>query len=100
VPSTTLIAVSSSIAYAGPPRPAAHRSAAAMVFVGRSGLSTCGKIEKSTIPSASSPPLGDFQPTKSSPILGVITMLPALNPTQTVSPRDGSMSASPDSRIQ
>ena len=36
-PSTTLIAVSSSIAYAGFARPAAHRSASAMVFSGRSG---------------------------------------------------------------
>src|SRR5437588_7972919 len=33
VPSTTLMAVSSSIAYAGPDKPAAHRSAAAIVFV-------------------------------------------------------------------
>ena len=37
--------------------------------------------------------------TKSSPILGVITMLPALNPTQTVS-SDGKRSTNPDSRIQ
>ena len=51
VPSTTLMAVSSSIAYAGPDKPAAHSSAAAIVFVGRSGFSTCGKIEKSTTPS-------------------------------------------------
>ena len=34
------------------------------------------------------------------PIRGVITMLPALTPTQTVSGSDGSRSASPDSRIQ
>src|SRR6266487_3544252 len=99
VPSTTLMAVSSSIAYAGPDKPAAHRSAAAIVFVGRSGFSTCGKIENSTSPSASSPPSGGVQMTKSSPILGVITMLPALNPTQTVS-SDGKRSANPDSRIQ
>src|SRR3954447_22511069 len=93
------MAVSSSIAYAGPDKPAAHRSAAAMVFVGRSGFSTCGKIENSTSPSASSPPSGGVQMTKSSPILGVITMLPALSPTQTVS-SDGKRSANPDSLIQ
>ena len=62
--------------------------------------STCGQIEKSTIPSVLSPPVGDFHPTKSSPIRGVITMLPALSPTQTVSRSDGRRSASPDSRIQ
>jgi len=38
--------------------------------------------------------------TKSSPILGVITMLPPLSPTQTVSGSDGRRSASPDCRIQ
>src|SRR6266567_3844727 len=38
--------------------------------------------------------------TKSSPILGVITKLPALSPTQTVSCSDGKRSASPDCRIQ
>jgi hypothetical protein len=32
-------------------------------------------------------------------MLGVITMLPALSPTQTA-PSDGNISASPDSRIQ
>src|SRR6476659_6035689 len=94
------MAVSSSIAYAGPDKPPAQRSALAIVFDGRSSLSTCGKIEKSTIPSVSSPPVGGFQPTKSSPILGVITMLPALSPTQTVLSSDGSTSASPDCRIQ
>ena len=52
-----------------------------MVFSGRSGWSTCGKIEKSTIPSVLSSPVGGFHPTKSSPIRGVSTMLPALNPT-------------------
>src|SRR3954467_14374113 len=57
-------------------------------------------MEKSTIPSVSSPPVGGFHPTKSSPIRGVITMLPALSPTQTVSGSDGRSSASPDSRIQ
>src|SRR6185436_11299715 len=100
VPSTTLMAVSSSIAYAGPDKPPAQRSALAIVFDGRPSLSTCGKIEKSTIPSVSSPPVGGFQPTKSSPILGVITMLPALSPTQTVSSSDGNRSDSPDCRIQ
>ena len=60
----------------------------------------CGKIEKSTIPSVLSSPLGGFHPTKSSPIRGVITMLPALSPTQTVSLSEGSRSTSPDSRIQ
>src|SRR3954447_4696866 len=94
------MAVSSLIAYAGPDKPPAQRSAFAIVFDGRSSLSTCGKIEKSTIPSASSPPVGGFQPTKSCPMLGVITMLPALSPTQTVSSSDGSRSASPDCRIQ
>src|SRR5215203_5625880 len=88
------MAVSSSIAYAGPDKPAAHRSAAAMVFVGRSGFSTCGKIENSTSPSASSPPSGGVQMTKSSPILGVITMLPALSPTQTVLERRQEISQS------
>ena len=47
-----------------------------------------------------SSPLGGFHPTKSSPMRGVITMLPALSPTQTVSSSDGSRSISPDSRIQ
>src|SRR5918998_4112846 len=57
-------------------------------------------IEKSTKPSVSSPLVGGVQLTKNSPILGVITMLPALSPTQTVSRSDDSRSASPDSRIQ
>src|SRR5438034_6259276 len=52
------------------------------------------------MPSVSSPPVGGFHPTKSSPIRGVITMLPALSPTQTVSRSDGKRSASPDCRIQ
>ena len=81
-----------------PDRPAAHCLAAAMVFSGRSGWSTCGKIEKSTIPSAPSPPPGGFQTLKSSPMRGVITMLPALNPTQTAL-SDGKRSASPDDRM-
>src|SRR4029078_7494154 len=33
-------------------------------------------------------------------MLGAITMLPPLSPTQTVSPSDGSRSANPDCRIQ
>src|SRR5580765_2062496 len=94
------MAVSSLMAYAGADKPPAQRSALAIVFHGRSSLSTCGKIEKSTIPSVSSPPVGGFHPTKVSPILGVITMLPALSPTQTVPSSDGSRSASPDSRMQ
>src|SRR2546430_3569651 len=52
------------------------------------------------MPSVLSPPVGGFHPTKSSPIRGVITMLPALSPTQTVSRSDGRRSASPDCRIQ
>src|SRR3954469_20440419 len=52
------------------------------------------------MPSVASPPVGGFHWTKSSPIRGVITMLPALSPTQTISCSDGRMSASPDCRIQ
>src|SRR6188472_4725792 len=52
------------------------------------------------MPSVRSLPVGGFHPTKSSPIRGVITMLPALSPTQTVSRSDGKRSASPDCRIQ
>src|SRR5215207_11092936 len=52
------------------------------------------------MPSVSSPPLGGVQRTKSSPIVGASTMLPALSPTQTVSRSDGKRSASPDCRIQ
>ena len=51
------------------------------------------------MPRAVSSPVGS-QWTKSVPIRGVITMLPALIPTHTVSGRVGSRSASPDSRIQ
>ena len=80
--------------------PAAHLSASARVFSGMSSWSRCGKIEKSTIPSVLSVPWDLLQLTKASPIRGVITMLPALTPTQTVSGREGSRSASPDSRIQ
>ena len=50
LPSVTLIAVSSSIAYAGTCRPAAHFSAWAIVLWGNSSWSRCGKIEKSTTP--------------------------------------------------
>src|SRR5579872_5430198 len=52
------------------------------------------------MPSVLSLSVGDFQPTKSFPIRGVITMLPALKPTQTVSRSDAKRSASPDCRIQ
>jgi hypothetical protein len=45
-------------------------------------------------------PVGRLPPTKSSPMRGVITMLPALSPTQSVSRSDGRSSASPDCRIQ
>lgn len=76
---------------------AAHRSASARVFVGKA--SRCGKIEKSTTPRVRSSG-ADGHSTKYSPIRGVITMLPALTPTQTVSGSEGSRSASPDSRIQ
>src|SRR5919199_1119245 len=99
-PSITLMAVSSSIAYAGPPIPAAHFSAAAIVFSGKAGLSRCGKIEKSTMPSVRSLPLGGFHPMKSSPTRGVMTMLPALSPTQIVSGSDGRSPARPDCCIQ
>src|SRR6476646_4758939 len=96
-PSTTLMAVCSSMAYAGTPMSAAHRSASARVFSGKA--SRCGKIEKSTTPRVRSSS-ADGHLTKSAPIRGVITMLPALTPTQTVSGSEGSRSASPDSRIQ
>src|SRR3954451_21634854 len=52
------------------------------------------------MPNVLSSPVGGLHWTKHSPILGVITMLPALSPTQTVSLSDGSTSASPDWRIQ
>src|SRR3954453_18131078 len=76
---------------------AAHRCASARVFCGKA--SRCGKIEKSTTPRVRSSGT-DGQWAKSGPIRGVITMLPALTPTQTMSGNDGSRSASPDSRIQ
>jgi hypothetical protein len=65
----------------------------------RRKASRCGKIEKSTTPRARSSG-ADGHSTKYPPIRGVITMLPALTPTQTVSGSEGSRSASPDSRIQ
>ena len=52
-----------------------------MVLSGLSGLLRCGKMEKSTTPSMLSPSVGGFQSTKSSPMRGVSTMLPALSPT-------------------
>ena len=79
---------------------AAQLSASAMVLPGTPSGFTCGQIEKSTTPSVSSLSVGGFHSTKSSPIRGVITMLPALSPTQTISRSDGRRSASPDSRIQ
>jgi hypothetical protein len=54
-------------------------SAAATELSGMFSRSRCGNIAKSTSPSVLSPPVGGFQPTKSSPMLGAITMLPALN---------------------
>jgi hypothetical protein len=44
VPSATAMAVALSIAYAEPPMPAAHFSAAAVVFVGRVSSSRCGIV--------------------------------------------------------
>src|SRR5690349_10596220 len=76
---------------------AAHRSASARVFV--ENAFRCGKIEKSTTPTVRSSG-ADGHSTKYSPIRGVITMLPALTPTQTVLGSDGRRSASPDCRIQ
>ncbi len=67
------------------------------MFVGKT--SRCGKIAKSTIPRVRSSG-AEGHSTKKSPIRGVITMLPALTPTQVVSGSDGRRSASPDSRIQ
>ena len=52
------------------------------------------------MPRVLSSPVGGLHWTNSLPILGVITMLPALSPTQTISLRDESRSVSPDSRIQ
>src|SRR6478735_8631808 len=79
---------------------AAQASASAMELPGMPSGARCGQMEKSTMPSVSSLPVGDLHPTKSSPMRGVITMLPALSPTHTVSVRDGKRSTSPDSRIQ
>ena len=87
-------------------RVARHRHAGGPSFrIGHSVLRQGRVIEvrkdrKSTTPSVSSPPLGGFHPTKSCPMRGVITMLPALNPTQTVSDSDGKRSDRPDCCIQ
>jgi len=62
--------------------------ASTRVFSGIISWPRCGKIEKSTTPSVRSSG-ADGHSTKSSPIRGVITMLPALTPTQTVSGSDG-----------
>src|SRR3954451_18456014 len=97
LPLVTLIADWSSRTYAGPPMSDAQRSASAIVLLGKA--SRWGKIEKSTTPRVRSSG-ADGHWTKSAPIRGVITMLPALTPTQTVSVIAGSRSASPDSRIQ
>jgi len=55
-------------------------------------------IEKSTIPRVPSSLVVGFQLTKSSPMRGVLTMLPALTPTQTVSSSDGRRSVNPHHR--
>src|SRR5580700_6483005 len=51
------------------------------------------------MPSASSPPVGGVHETNSAPMLGAITMLPPLSPTQAAR-SEGKRSASPDCRIQ
>ena len=80
---------------------AAQSSASAMELPGMPSGARCGQIAKSTTPSVlSSSPLGGDHCTKSLPMRGVMTMLPALSPTQTVSVSDGMRSARPDSRIQ
>ena len=79
------------------PMSAAHSSALARVLSGKAFR--CGKIEKSTTPNVRSSG-ADGHSTKAAPIRGVITMLPALTPTQTLSDSDGNRSANPDSRIQ
>jgi hypothetical protein len=71
-----------------------------MEFPGIPSGATCGQIEKSTRPNVVSSPLGGFHRTNSSPILGVMTMLPALRPTHTVSLSEGSRSVRPDCSIQ
>ena len=50
------------------------------------------------MPSALSPPSGGFQTLKSSPILGVVAVLPALNPTQAPL-SEGKRSARPDASM-
>ena len=99
-PSATMTAVWSSIAYAAFGMLAAHRSASAIELPGMPSAAKWGQIEKSTRPNVASLPDGGRHWMKSSPTTGVITMLPALSPTQTVSLNDGSRSVSPDSRIQ
>ena len=74
-------------------------SAVAMVLSGICSWSRCGKIEKSTTPSVRSSGAEGHE-MKSSPIRGVITMLPALIPTQTVSGSDSTTRDRPDSRTQ
>ena len=71
-----------------------------MVLPGMPSGATCGKIEKSTRPRVLTSPVGGLHWMKSSPTSGVITMLPALSPTQTVLASDGRRSVSPDCRIQ
>ena len=87
-------------AYAGPEMPAAHCSASAMVLPGIPSGARCGQIEKSTRPNVLISPDGGRHWMKSSPTSGVITMLPALSPTHTVSLSEGNRWMSPDSRIQ
>ena len=80
--------------------PAAHASASAMELPGMPSGARCGKIEKSTRPNVLTSPFGGLHWMKSSPTSGVITMLPALSPTHTVSSNDGISSVNPDCRIQ
>ena len=98
---TTLIAVSSSIAYAGTGRPAAQTSAAAIEWSGIASWFRCGNIAKSTRPSVRSAPVATGLPeTNPGPTCGPITRLPALTPTQTMLLSEGNRSTSPDSWIQ
>ncbi len=98
LPSVTLMAVSSSIAYAGPGSrpptfPPGHGVLRADLVL------QVGKIEKSTMPSVLSSPVGVFQPTKSAP-------MPGSSPCFRRSPYPDRLaqrrqeSASPDCRIQ
>ena len=95
------MAVSSSIAYAGTDMPAAHLSASAMVFSGNIRVIQVREdreVDDSQrfIATAWAASSGRSPPR----CRGVITMLPALSPTQTVSRSEGRRSASPDCRIQ